>query len=214
MLLLNHQIYGGKPMLVGYARVSALDQNIDRQIKLFEELKVDKVFHEKYSAKDANRPELKEMLKFLREGDTLIVESISRLARNTRDLLNIVEELDKNKVKFISKKETIDTDTLAGRFMLTLFGAMAELERGFLLERQREGIRIAQAKGKYKGKPPIPPEKWDPLWEEVQAGYMTKIGMAKKLGITKNHLWKLIGIKRKLAEKKLNEEQNKEVKNL
>lgn len=188
-------------MVVGYARVSALDQNIDRQIKLFEEIKVDKVFQEKISGKDTDRPELKEMLKFLRHGDTLVVESFSRLARNTRDLLNIVDELTKNKVKLISKKESIDTDTVAGQFMLTVFAGISELERGFLRERQLEGIRIAQKKGKYKGRSPIPAEKWDPLWEEVQAGYMTKTGMARKLGITKAHIFKIINQKKAQKEK-------------
>jgi DNA invertase Pin-like site-specific DNA recombinase len=187
-------------MVVGYARVSALDQNIDRQIKLFEEIKVDKVFQEKISGKDTDRPELKEMLKFLREGDTLIVESFSRLARNTRDLLNIVEELKQNKVKFISKKESIDTSTPAGKFMLTVFAGISELERDFLLERQREGIRIAQKKGKYKGRSPIPDEKWNPLWAEVQQGFMTRKGMYTKLGITKSHFFKLVKQRREKAE--------------
>ena len=87
------------------------------------------------------------------KGDVLIVESISRLARNTRDLLTIIEELNNKKVGFISLKENIDTNTPSGKFMLTVFGAMAELERECILQRTREGIAIAKEQNKYKGKP-------------------------------------------------------------
>jgi DNA invertase Pin-like site-specific DNA recombinase len=195
-------------MIVGYVRVSTLDQNVDRQIEILQEAGVEKIFQEKVSGKDTNRPQLQEMLKYLREGDTLIVESFSRLARNTRDLLNIVEELSKNKVKFVSKKETIDTDTVAGKFMLTVFAGISELERGYLKERQMEGIRIAQKKGKYKGRPPIPEDKWNELWELVKIGDLTKKGMARRLGINVSYLYTLVNKRKKLAEKKLNEEQN------
>jgi len=186
-------------MVVGYVRVSSLDQNLDRQIEILQDAKVEKIFQEKVSGKDTNRPQLQEMLKYLREGDTLIVESFSRLARNTRDLLNIVEELSKNKVKFISKKETIDTDTLAGKFMLTVFAGISELERGYIKERQMEGIRIAQKKGKFKGRPPIDEAKWQELWELVKIGDLTKKGMARRLGINVNYLYTLIN-KRKRKE--------------
>lgn len=190
-------------MIVGYVRVSSLDQNVDRQIEILQEAGVEKIFQEKVSGKDTNRPQLQEMLKYLREGDTLIVESFSRLARNTRDLLNIVEELTKNKVKFISKKETIDTDTVAGKFMLTVFAGISELERGYLKERQMEGIRIAQKKGKFKGRPPIPEEKWQELWALVEIGDLTKKGMARRLGIQVSYLYTLIK-KRKLKEQQKN----------
>lgn len=197
-------------MIVGYIRVSTQEQNTERQEEILREMGAQKIFLEKVSGIESDRPQLKETLKFLREGDTLVVESISRLARSVRDLLKIVDELQANKVKVISKKESIDTDTVCGRFTLTLFGAMAELERDFILERQREGIRIAKEKGKYKGRPPIPAEKWDALWEEVQAGYMTKKGMAKKLGITKSHMYKLVSQKKAQRERLNNYEKPSE----
>ncbi len=92
------------------------------------------------------------MMQFVRRGDVVIVESISRFARNTKDLLNLIEDLSVKDVTFISKKEAIDTTTPSGKFMLTIFGAVAELERKYILQRQREGIEIAKKQGKYKGR--------------------------------------------------------------
>jgi len=141
---------------VGYIRVSTVEQNTARQEVLMQELDVDKVYIEKVSGKNVNdRLKLQEMLEFIREGDIVVVESISRLARNTKDLLEIVEKLKNKGVVFISKKENIDTDTPSGQFMLTIFGAVAQLERDYILQRQREGIAIAKQEGKYKGRKPI-----------------------------------------------------------
>lgn len=143
-------------MRVGYVRVSTAEQNTARQEVLMQELGVERVYIEKVSGKSVNnREKLKEMLEFIREGDIVVVESISRLARNTKDLLEIVEILRNKGVAFISKKEKIDTDTPAGQFMLTIFGAVAQLERDYILQRQREGIAIAKQEGKYKGRKPI-----------------------------------------------------------
>ena len=134
-------------MKVGYVRVSTAEQNTARQEVIMEQLGVEKVFMDKMSGKNTDRPQLQEMLSFVREGDTLVVESISRLARSTKDLLSIMEELDKKKVKFVSQKESIDTSTPNGVFMMTIFAAMAQLERETMLARQREGIEIAKAEG-------------------------------------------------------------------
>lgn len=142
-------------MKIGYARVSTQEQNEGRQLEAFKAMGIEKVFTDKLSGKNAERPQLKEMLSYVREGDTLVVESISRLARSTKDLLNIVEQLKTKGVEFVSLKESIDTSTPQGKFMLTVFAAMAELERENILQRQAEGIALAKAQGKYKGKPPI-----------------------------------------------------------
>ena len=143
-------------MHVGYVRVSTEEQNTARQEVLMQELGVEKVYIEKVSGKSINnREKLKEMLEFIREGDVVVVESISRLARNTKDLLEIVEILKNKGVTFISKKEKIDTDTPAGQFMLTIFGAVSQLGRDYILQRQREGIAIAKQEGKFKGRKPI-----------------------------------------------------------
>ncbi len=119
------------------------------------ELGVERVFIDRMSGKNTDRPELKKMLAFVRQGDTIVVESISRFARNTRDLLELVEQLQAKGVEFISKKEALDTTTPSGKFMLTIFGAVAELEREHILQRQKEGIAIAKANGVYKGRKPL-----------------------------------------------------------
>ncbi len=116
-----------------------------------QELGVDRVYIDRMSGKTMDRPELKRIMNFVRESDTVIVESISRFARNTRDLLELVERLTAKQVEFVSKKEAIDTTTPTGKFMLTVFGAVAELEREYILQRQREGIAVAKAAGVYKG---------------------------------------------------------------
>lgn len=136
-------------MKVGYARVSTTKQNEASQTELFDKEGCSKVYLDKMSGKDTNRPQLKEMIAFLREGDQLVVESISRLARSVRDLLFITDKLNKKGVVFISKKEVIDTSTTQGRFMFTVFGALAELEREQILQRQLEGIVLAKERGAY-----------------------------------------------------------------
>lgn len=140
-------------MRVGYVRVSSVEQNEERQIvELKQKADVEKFFVDKVSSKSSNRPKFDEMMNFLREGDELIVSEFSRLARSTTDLLNIVDSLTKKDVKVLSLKEQLDTSTPQGRFMLTIFGAIAEFERELILQRQREGIQIAKAAGKYKGR--------------------------------------------------------------
>lgn len=114
---------------------------------------VDKVFKEKISGKDKNRPELMRMLEYIREGDVVVVESLSRLGRSTRDLPSIVDDLRAKKVGLISLKESIDTETPQGRFMMQVFAALSELEREAIKERQKEGIEAAKRRGKHLGRP-------------------------------------------------------------
>ena len=142
-------------MKVMYIRVSTEEQHEDRQLREAVELGIEKTFIEKVSGKNRDRKELENMLAFVREGDTVYCSDISRIARNTKDLLDIVEELKEKKVNFISLKENIDTTTPTGQFMLTVFGAMYSLERENILDRQRAGIAVAKAKGVYKGRKPI-----------------------------------------------------------
>lgn len=137
---------------IGYIRVSTIEQNTARQEEIMDALGVERLFMDKLSGKDTQRPELQAMLAYVREGDTLVVESISRLARSTKDFLEIMELLGKKGVTFVSQKENLDTSTPQGRFVMTIFAAVAELEREQLLQRQLEGIAIAKAEGKYKGR--------------------------------------------------------------
>ena len=137
-------------MNVAYVRVSNADQHEDRQLKALEPYGIEKYFIEKVSGKNRDREQLKAALGFVRNGDVLYVADFSRLARNVRDLLSIAELLKENKVRLVSLKENIDTDTANGKLMFTLIGAIAEFERENLLERQREGIEIAKSKGVYQ----------------------------------------------------------------
>ena len=158
---------------IGYIRVSTQDQNTIRQEVLMKSLGVDEVYIDRMSGKNTNRPELKKMMEYVRKGDTVIVESISRFARNTRDLLELVEHLTANGVEFVSKKEAIDTTTPTGKFMLTVFGAVAELEREYILQRQREGITIAKEQGKYKGRKPIQVPEFEQVIAKWKSGAIT-----------------------------------------
>ena len=121
------------------------------------------------------------MMSFVREGDTVIVESISRFARNTKDLLELVEQLAQKHVEFVSKKEAIDTSTPTGKFMLTVFGAVAELEREYILQRQREGIAIAKQNGVYKGRKPIEHPRFNEITSLWKSGAITATEAMKRL---------------------------------
>ena len=193
-MFLRENNSGGNIMKIGYVRVSTATQNIARQDVLMKELGVEKVFVDKLSGKNTDRPQLEEMLRFAREGDVVIVESISRLARNTKDLLEIVETLTNNGVIFVSKKENIDTDTSSGRFMLTVFGAIAQLEREYILERQAEGIAIAKAEGKYKGRKPIKVDEalFQQLYVEWKKGETVPKLMMKKLGLSSRTFYRRV----------------------
>lgn len=173
-------------MKVGYIRVSTEDQNTIRQEVIMQDLGVERVYMDKASGKSrTGRPQLEAMMDFVREGDVVIVESISRFARSTRDLLTLVEQLTEKGVGFVSQKESIDTNTPQGKFMLTVFGAMAELEREQTLQRQREGIAAAKAAGKYKGRKPIEIE--DSLVKSVHDQWY-------KREITTSHAVKLLNV--------------------
>ena len=168
-------------MKIGYVRASTTDQNTARQEVLMRELGVEQVYIDRVSGKNTERPELKRMMSFVREGDMVIVESISRFARNTRDLLDLVEQLARKQVEFVSKKEAIDTTTPSGKFMLTIFGAVAELERDYILQRQREGIAIAKARGVYKGRKPIQRPEFKQVVTLWRRGTITAVEAMKRL---------------------------------
>ena len=170
-------------MKIGYVRVSTQEQNTIRQESMMQNLGVEHLYIDTASGKNADRPELRKMLQFVREGDTVIVESISRFARNTRDLLELVEQLTAKKVEFISQKEAIDTTTPSGRFMLTIFGAVAELEREYILQRQREGIAAAKEQRKYTGRKPIDVPDLERVVRQWRAGDMTAVEAMTKLGL-------------------------------
>jgi len=186
---------------IGYIRVSSIDQNTDRQEVALKELKVDKIFSEKLSGKNTNRPELHRMLDYVREGDTLYIESISRLARSTKDLLSLVQTLQEKGVDLISLKENIDTTTPQGRFILTIFGALSELERENILQRQREGIEIAKQNGKVLGRPVIEsPKDWDKVIALWNRGEITAREAMKRLNMNRGTFYRRLQSQKKSKE--------------
>lgn len=158
------------------------------------QLGVEKIYIDKISGKYADRPQLREMLYFVRNGDTVMVEAISRFARNTKDLLELIDILQKKGVEFVSQKEKIDTSTPTGRFMLTVFAAVAELERAYLLDRQKEGIAVAKSQGKYKGRKPITVD--EQLWAELfilwKNGEISATEFMRRMRISKSTFYRKI----------------------
>ncbi len=181
-------------MVVQYIRVSTVEQNEARQVEALKKYNAEKTFLEKISAKDTNRPQLQAMLEFVREGDIVVIHEFSRLARSTKDLLEIVETLNNNGVQLISNKENLDTSTPTGKLMLTMIGAIAEFERQQILERQREGIAIAKKEGKFKGRQvkAIDEELFKKYYQAYKSRQINKVQLANKLNISRPTLDKLL----------------------
>ena len=179
---------------IAYVRVSTAEQNESRQIEALEKHNIDKWFIEKVSGKDTNRPKLQEMLEYIREDDTVYIHDFSRLARSTKDLLEIVELFQKKNVHLVSNKENLDTSTPTGKLMLTMIAAINEFERQNLLERQREGIAIAKKAGKYKGGQvkKIDDKLFNAAYERYKARQINKVQFAKELHISRPTLDKLL----------------------
>lgn len=180
-------------MNIGYVRVSTVDQNEARQVEALKKYGIEKWYSEKVSGKNLNRPKLQEMLDFVREGDTIYIHDFSRISRSVKDLLSLIDLLEAKKVHLVSLKENLDTSTPGGRLMLTMIGAINEFERANLLERQAEGIAIAKAKGKYKGRKAIEiNEAFIEGYNKYLARKLSKSALAKELGVSRPTLDKLI----------------------
>ena len=182
-------------MNLAYVRVSTVEQNEERQIEALKKFNIEKWFKEKVSGKNMDRPKLQEMLDFCREGDTIYIHDFSRLARSTKDLLDIVERLKEKGVHLVSNKENIDSSTPQGKLMLTMIAAIYEFERENMLERQREGIAIAKREGKFKGRKPLELDDFDKYYELYVSRQITKSEMARKLNISRPTLDKMIKAK-------------------
>ena len=180
-------------MKIGYIRVSTQEQNTVRQEVLMKDLGVDELYIDKSSGKSTDqRLELKKMMGYVRRGDTVVVESISRFARNTRDLLELVEQLSTKGVEFVSQKEAIDTTTPTGKFMLTIFGAVAELEREYILQRQREGIAIAKEQGKYTGRKAKQSPDFERVVAQWRSGEITAVEAMRTLNMSKTTFYRRV----------------------
>lgn len=179
-------------MQLAYVRVSTVEQNEQRQIEAMNRYNIEKWFVEKVSAKDTNRPKLQELLAFAREGDVIYIHDFSRLARSTKDLLDIVEQLNAKGITLVSNKENIDTSTPTGKLMLTMIGAINEFERTNLLERQREGIAIAKREKRYKGRKAVNVPDFEQHYQRYMNREVSKSQLAKELNISRPTLDKLI----------------------
>jgi DNA invertase Pin-like site-specific DNA recombinase len=184
---------------VGYIRVSSVDQNTVRQL---DGVELDKAFTDKASGKDVNRPQLQAALDYLRDGDTLIVHSMDRLARNLVDLSTIVEKLTASGVQVQFMKENLTfngEDSAMQKLMLNVMGSVAEFERAMLRERQREGIAHAKAAGVYKGrKPSLTPQKATELRQRASSGEK-KASLAREYGISRETLYQYLNAKPQAA---------------
>lgn len=180
-------------MNIAYIRVSTIEQNEERQKEALKKHDIDKWYIEKASAKDTNRPKLLEMIDFARSGDTIYIHSFDRLARSTKDLLNLIEQMKEKDIKLISLKENTDTSTSHGKLMVTMIGAINEFERSILLERQREGIEIAKRQGKYKGRKKIEiNDKFIKGYTRYMNRELNKVELAKELDVSRPTLDRLI----------------------
>ena len=184
---------------VAYIRVSTQEQNTESQQEILQQYAIDKFFEEKVSGKNTNdRPELQAMLDYVRAGDTVYVKDFSRLARSTKDLLWIIEELDKKQVKLISNKEQLDTSTPSGKLMVTMLGAIYEFERANLLERQKDGIMIAKRQGKYKGRKKIlKPANWSDVYNDWITRKITAKKACELLNLKTNTFYNFVKEERK-----------------
>jgi len=142
-------------MKIGYARVSTEQQNLDRQIDALTSYGIDELYTEKMTGTKANRPELKKVKLRARQGDAIIIESLSRLGRSTKDLLNLLDEFESKGIQLISLKENIDTSTPTGKLLITVLSAISQFERDLTVQRTNEGLKAARARGKVGGRPRV-----------------------------------------------------------
>ena len=185
---------------IAYIRVSTIEQNDQRQIDLInktlsiDNVAIDKFFSEKVSGKSTDRPQLQSLLKHVREGDIVYIESFSRLSRSTKDLLELIEDFKSLGVELVSIKENLDTSTANGVLMVTMLGAINEFERTNMLERQREGIAIAKSKGVYKGRKSIviDQELFVELYDQWCNRAITQAVIMEQLGVSRATLNRLI----------------------
>ena len=177
---------------IGYIRVSSIDQNPERQL---EGVALDKTFTDKASAKDVNRPQLMEMLDFVREGDVIIVHSMDRLARNLEDLRHLVQNQTQRGIRIEFVKEGLSfsgDDSPMATLLLSVMGAFAEFERALLKERQREGIALAKKRGVYKGrKRALDQEQIIELKQRAEAGEK-KAALAREFGISRDTVYQYL----------------------
>lgn len=181
-------------VLRGYERISTSAQSVARQDVILEKLGVQKehLYIDIMSGKSKDRPALVRLMEDIEPGDSVVVESISRFARNTRDLLELIEQLQSRSVNFVSHKEHIDLSTPAGRCVVTIFGAVAELEREYIVERTKEGVALAREQGKFRGGTKKQIKNYDAVVSRWQEGHITAKEAATLMGVSTNTLYRRV----------------------
>ncbi len=178
---------------IGYARVSTLEQSLDRQLDLLRAQGVDKIYTEKMSGTKRERPELNKLLDRMEPGDTVVIESLSRLGRSTKDLIELVELFKAREVQLVSLKEQIDTSTSTGKLLFTLMAALAQFERDVLADRTREGLKAARARGHFGGRPKTDARKLAQAVKLYNAGQHTVKEIEELTGVKRSTLYRAVG---------------------
>lgn len=188
-------------MIIGYARVSTVDQNLDRQINILTEYGCEKIIKEKFTGTIKDRKGLHQLFDVIRQGDSVVVESISRLGRKTLDILNIIQQLEEMGVQFISLKENMDTRTSTGKAMFQMMCVIAELERNLIAERVKEGLEASKRRGKTLGRPKLDKEKLTVALRMYDSKEYSIKEIVSATGISQGSLYRAVN-RRKLEELK------------
>lgn len=179
-----------KNYIFGYARVSTEAQNLDRQLDVLKKYGVDKIYNEKMTGTKRDRPELTKMLDRMTEGDTVVIESLSRLGRSTKDLIELTELFHDRGVNLVSLKEAIDTNTSTGKLLFTLMSAIAQFERDCIADRTREGLKSARARGKVGGRPKMNPDNVKKAIKLYSTGQYSIKEIEELTGVKKSTLYR------------------------
>lgn len=183
--------------IYGYARVSTQHQDLNRQLDLLAEQNCNEILTEKMTGTKSNRPELNRLKDKLRPGDTVVVESFSRLGRSTKDLIDLVTYFEEQDVKLVSLKENFDTTTPQGRLMMTVFQAFSQFERDLIVERTKEGLQSARARGRIGGRPRVNKRDIERAVKLYESEAYSGKEITEMTGISKATLYRYIRSKKK-----------------
>lgn len=183
-------------MVYGYARVSTRQQDLSRQLDLLDRYECNKIYTEKISGVRANRPELNKLKKRVKENDKIIIESFSRLGRSTKDLIDLVYFFEKKGVKVISIKENFDTQTPQGKLMMTVFQAFSQFERDIIVERTKEGLESARARGNIGGRPRIDPALIQHALNLYQKEGKAVVDICAQTGLKRSTFYRYLSLKK------------------
>jgi len=191
-------------MIIGYARVSTQEQTLDRQIDALTKYGAEKILEEKTTGTIKNRPELDKLKLIIREGDIVVIESLSRLGRSSKDLLALIEEFRERKVTLVSLKENIDIGTPTGQLMFTVLAALCQFERDLTVQRTKDGLMAARARGRKGGRPEVDPKKVEKALRLYEAHTHSINEIIQITGVSKGTLYKAINAKKeKIANNSL-----------